>query len=222
MSINAIVALCFVGFFALSFISLLLSLTVGLPLVATAFVETDLFKIMPVRLYSNIPKPKKYKDITKPTEYKKSTDGLNYFIVRGNSVKCFNIYDNNRLLVKKLNSIEKDNLRGKPCIIVQNHRGLLLSKYKIVKFIDYIDFLDIVSWEDIYDRHSNFLEKVIEKDYFAIRCRRITRSMKKNDEKQYILSVSFNEFSGDVIIHIDLINNIYGRVVKVVDDSTDF
>ena len=221
MSINTIVAISFIGFFLLSFIGLLLSLTIGLPLVATAFTRDSILDIAPYRTYSNIPKPKKYKDLSNPQDYKKSSDNLKYFIVHGDSVSCFKIFNKNRLLVEKYNSIKKDNIKGRPIVIIQNHHGLFLSKYKITKFIDYVDFLDIVSWDDIYDRNSNFLEKVIDKSYFKLECRRVVRGIKKNNDKQYILSVSLDE-SNELMVHLDLINNIYGRVVKVVDDSTDF
>ena len=71
---------------------ILLSLTIGLPLVATAFTRDSILDIAPYRTYSNIPKPKKYKDLSNPQDYKKSSDNLKYFIVHGDSVSCFKIF----------------------------------------------------------------------------------------------------------------------------------
>lgn len=147
------------------------------------------------------------------------TKSLSVFAVCGESMKDFDIYDGNVIYVKPFkDEVEKRAINTYP-VLMFSISGIrkFESRYKLRKFVSYVNGVQETDWGRFYDEHKDRLTK-IERDDFADMCTRKVDSLKEcgkliGDDTLYILSETYE---GRYLYSLHPIGSLYGKVCYVI------
>lgn len=135
------------------------------------------------------------------------------FYVHGNSMIHYQIHDGDKILVNEV--IKKDQINDFPVLMltITDVNGND-AKYKLRKFISYVDYSDGYNWGELYNK---FCKKItIGKDLFVEQCKEKKKSSFLQNETKLILSETYNEITRKNEYSLHPVSTIYGRVVYAI------
>lgn len=144
---------------------------------------------------------------------------LKPMFVKGNSMRDYNITDGQTIYVEKFNQAQKTTINTFPVLVLELPKKnilfrMFLSQLKLRKFVGYINNLERVNWEDVYDEKAQRIK--LEKNEFVQLINRKIEEMKKKKEYipqcQYALSETYDEDMDCYSYSLHLVSKIYGKV----------
>ncbi|MCR4808629.1 MAG: hypothetical protein K5896_02070 [Prevotella sp.] len=139
-----------------------------------------------------------------------NVDSLCCMYVNGNSMKDYDIYDGQQVLVLPYRDEERNSISHFPVIVLNIQNGMWLdSKYKLRKFVGYVDIAALDA-KALYATYKNRIR--ISEERFT---ERIERKLSKlgETEGRYILSETFKEKIQGYDYSLHPIDTLYAKVV---------
>ena len=143
---------------------------------------------------------------------KKKVKGLKVFSVIGDSMIQEGIYDGNLIYVKEMNTLEERmNISTYPVLLFSiSNMPKTDSRYKLRKFVSYIDSPQTIDWGVFYDGIKERIH--INKELFVRMCEQKVSKMNFDDiadGTKYIVSETRED---DFLYSIHAIDTVYGKV----------
>ncbi len=130
-------------------------------------------------------------------------------LVNGNSMKDYNLFDGQRIYVKRLSDDEKREIATYPVLvfnIVDNPKAND-AEYKLRKFVGYVDS---DNWRNIFDRFRERI-KISETD-FVNQCTLKYAKIPLKDRGHLVLSETFDEDKASVLYSLHPVTSVFGKV----------
>lgn len=149
---------------------------------------------------------------------KKNISSLTRLLVRGNSMKDFNISNGQTVFVERLSKSASSSICDHPVLVftLKEEKYPLDSTYKLRKFIAYQN-LKNVDWHIVY---NTYRERIyIDEEAFVSECKSRRDILKKEDpnfSKKYILSATFLEKENRYHYSIHNVDTVFGQVKYVL------
>lgn len=149
-----------------------------------------------------------------------STDGMGYMLVRGDSMKWYDIHSGNHVLIRYFSEEEKQKIGDKPVLLFSMDeaenagiwgREYWESHYKLRKFITYLPSRE-VDFGSLYDQHKD--EITISREKFVSKCNE--RVQELGDDARYILSETYDKDEKENRYSLHGIAHLLGQVEYVV------
>lgn len=149
-----------------------------------------------------------------------NTAGLEYMLVKGNSMRFYGIHDRDHVLVEPIDKFGWQKLEyEKPVVLfsVHDHNGkwfrnwkIFESHYKLRKFITYLqlDENEPINFAAMYDRHEG--EITVSKEEFVKRCNERVKEL--TSDTCYVLSETYDCSLGRNRYSIHGVSNLIGTV----------
>ena len=135
--------------------------------------------------------------------------GLNHLYVYGNSMKDYNILNGQYVFVDPYKTMyEKQSIETYPVLVFDITEQKIQSKYKLRKFVCYIN-LNNVDWNAVYTDCSSRI-RVSQKDFIQ-ECIKKGSSL-KNKGSKYILSETFDEEKERYSYSLHPVECLYAKV----------
>lgn len=100
------------------------------------------------------------------------TAGLKAYAVSGESMRDYDIHDGDTVYVRVLKDEEKNAIDTYPVLMFDiENMGCLESRYKLRKFVGFVESLQHCDWESFYEEHRERLHEKIGKEAFCEMCR---------------------------------------------------
>lgn len=130
-------------------------------------------------------------------------------LVSGNSMKFFNIYDGQRIYVRRLSDSEKFNITRYPVLVfhIVNNPNKDDADYKLRKFVGYVDS---IQWTDIFSKFKDKI-KISEKDFIR-QCQSKYQRLPDAERSNLILSETYDEDNNRICYSLHPVNSVYGKV----------
>lgn len=130
-------------------------------------------------------------------------------LVNGNSMKDYNLFDGQRIYVKRLSDDEKRNIATYPVLVfnIVNNPKANDAEYKLRKFVGYVDSDD---WQKIFDRFRGRI-KISETD-FVNQCTDKYAKTPLTDRGHLVLSETFDEDKASVSYSLHPVASVFGKV----------
>lgn len=142
--------------------------------------------------------------------------------VKGNSMQDYCITNGQIIYVEPFTSDDqRENIGTYPVLVLEMQKNRLLSLFvsqlKLRKFICYIDNLDNVDWEEIYESHNEERNRIkLNQDDFVNIINGKIEEMKRKGKYlpncKYTLSETYNESDECYSYSLHQVNKIYGKV----------
>lgn len=101
-----------------------------------------------------------------------NTAGLKPYAVSGESMRDYDIHDGDTVYVQTFNDGEKNGIETYPVLMFSiDGMGCLKSRWKLRKFVTYIDDPQHCDWEKVYEYHEERFRGKITKAAFCDMCR---------------------------------------------------
>lgn len=175
--------------------------TLMFPMIAKAGNIKDFYGIFTI--LQRYPKHNEYEDNVKNTKC---------LSVRGNSMKKYEIQNGDTIFIEKYSDSDKFGITTYPVLVFQlkikRLSDVFDSRYKLRKFVGYIDDLNA---ESMYNQYINRIN--CSKDDF-IRCidSKIHLIEKRKERKKYVLSETYDEKKDMTLYSLHSVESIYGKV----------
>lgn len=129
-------------------------------------------------------------------------------LVNGNSMKYYNLFDGQKIYVKRLSDDEKRQIMTYPVLVfnIVNNPKSNDAEYKLRKFVGYVDS---DNWQDIFNRFKERI-KIPQAD-FVTQCAAKHATTPLTDDR-LILSETFDEDKQSVSYSLHPVNSIFGKV----------
>ena len=130
-------------------------------------------------------------------------------LVRGNSMKDFNICDGQRIYVRILSVEEKKTITRYPVLVfnIVDNPNKDDAEYKLRKFVGYVTSN---RWSEIYDKFNDRIK--ISEQAFTRQCASKYSRLSSSEQCDLVLSETFNEDKHEVCYSLHPISTVYGKV----------
>lgn len=130
-------------------------------------------------------------------------------LVSGNSMKYYNLFDGQRIYVKKLSDNEKSNIMTYPVLVfnIVDNPMANDAEYKLRKFVGYVDS---DNWQGIFN-HFRERIKIPETD-FITQCTAKYANTPMTDRNHLVLSETFDEDKDSVVYSLHPVASVFGKV----------
>lgn len=133
------------------------------------------------------------------------------YYVHGNSMVNHGIKNGDRILVDKISEDKKHSIKNFPVLILtitDTQAGD--AKFKLRKFISYVDYTDGYDWAELYERFANRI--TVSREQFINQCESKRGSELLKGKNDLILSETYNEKEKYNEYSLHPIDTIYGKV----------
>lgn len=146
------------------------------------------------------------------------TASLEPYIVCGESMRDYDIHNGDMVYVQTFKPAEKDRIVTFPVLMFAiKDMGCLKSRYKLRKFVSYIDNLQCCDWGNVYERHKDRFEGKIGKEDFCNMCREKVSKLSAGQNNpaatekpvRYVLSETREE---KYLYSLHPVDTVYGKV----------
>ena len=149
-----------------------------------------------------------------------NVEGLNAFAVSGESMRDFDIHDGDVVYVHQYNDEEKYAINTYP-VLMFSIDGMRVSdsRYKLRKFVSYINDIQSENWSTFYESNKERLETKISKDDFVKMCNEKVDKLKKRSDKSYDMNEQFilSETHEDrYLFSLHPTKSLYGKVCYAI------
>ena len=142
---------------------------------------------------------------------------LKSFVVRGESMRDFEIHNGNIVYVKTFRTIEeKSAITTHPVLMFTiDGIGERQSRYKLRKFVDYVTNPQNTDWGKFYDSHKDRLSKISKSEFMAMCQTKVEKlklcngSFPVDTNTLYILSETHED---KYLYSLHPIDSLYGKV----------
>lgn len=139
--------------------------------------------------------------------------------VRGNSVRDYGIVHNDRILVMPLTEEQKSSITAYPVLVfhIVGRKNKLDSKFKLRKFVGYIDNVANADWAAIYDKYSDRIRASVSRETFVRDCTKKAANADKNDlNAPFVLSETYDEYDNKYKYSLHPVGSVYASVKYVI------
>lgn len=129
-------------------------------------------------------------------------------LVNDNSMKYYNLFDGQRIYVKRFSDNEKSNITTYPVLVfnIDNPKSND-TEYKLRKFVGYVDS---DNWQDIFN-HFRERIKISETD-FVTQCAAKYAKTPSTDRAHLVLSETFDEDKASIAYSLHPVTSVFGKV----------
>ncbi|MBR4854251.1 MAG: hypothetical protein IKU88_05940 [Alistipes sp.] len=134
---------------------------------------------------------------------------LSHLYVHGNSMKDYNILNGQYVFVEPYNTTEaKQSIQTYPVLVFDITEQTIQSKYKLRKFVSYIN-IDNVDWINVYTENHSRIK--ISQEVFVQECIEKVNKLDHSDPN-YILSETFDEEKDRCSYSLHPVKTLYAKV----------
>lgn len=139
---------------------------------------------------------------------KKDVSGDCQMLVCGNSMKNYNIFDGQRIYVKRIIGEAKSNINRFPVLVFHIINGEADdAKYKLRKFVCYIDGNN---FDEVYETFKDRIK--VSKKNFIVQCSSKYDKLRNEYAGQFILSETYDEDKNVVLYSLHPLESVFGKV----------
>lgn len=140
-----------------------------------------------------------------------SVANLKSLYVHGNSMKDYQILDGQYVFVKPFDSEkERASIKTCPVLVFNITNAKIQSKYKLRKFICYVD-VENIDWESIYKNNQERIR--VSKGNFIDTCTKKAGKLNQKNGHNYILSETFDEEKEEYAYSLHHVSTVYAKVL---------
>lgn len=130
-------------------------------------------------------------------------------LVSGNSMQYYQLFDGQRIYVKRLSDGEKGKITTYPVLVfsIMDNPDQDDARFKLRKFVGYIDTDE---WSVIFNRLKDRIR--IPQADFINQCATKYAKIPREDRSHLVLSETFDEDKGSIFYSLHPVHTIYGKV----------
>ena len=129
-------------------------------------------------------------------------------LVCGNSMKNYNIFDGQRIYVKRISDAAKCNISRFPVLVFHITNGVAGdAKYKLRKFVCYVEG---DNFREVYETFKDRIK--VSKAKFLEQCSSKYGKLRNEYDGQLILSETYDEDKNVVLYSLHPVDSVFGRV----------